>query len=402
MSCESDGASNSSNIDKNLNAKCKLCAKFIGKYAVKCGTTNCDTVIHNKCFDLISRVVEIDPIDFKCRHCPSPPRDSQQTQNSEIIILRKEVECLTREKELISKYVTELEFTNQILKTDKIADLNKLNKEPEYAGVSAGLSYAAAVTKKKTNINKEPMPLFPLLVRSKNAIANVEVEKAVKSKVNPGADRIGVISTKLVKNGLLINCGDVDSINKLKNDLNLSLSSNFDVFEPKKFNPRVLVYGIDVDTAESDDLESIIRRDNEFDPTSGELKLVTEFKYKNMYNAIVECSPAAFKAIMERGYMWVSWSRCRIREHFSLRKCFKCWKFGHEKKDCKSKVPICPECGEHHEKKDCNSQLKCCTNCNLFNKKTKSNLSTDHHVNSPNCSYVLNTLKSFKSRINYG
>lgn len=60
-----------------------------------------------------------------------------------------------------------------------------------------------------------------LIVKSKNADASADsIEKDIKSKCNLNMLNVSVDSTKKVKNALIVNCNDGESLKKLQNFFN--------------------------------------------------------------------------------------------------------------------------------------------------------------------------------------
>ena len=64
--------------------------------------------------------------------------------------------------------------------------------------------------------------------------------------------------------------------------------------------------------------------------------------------------------------MYLGYRRIYIKQFIPFpTRCFKCQKFGHVSKNCRSKAK-CPNCGEEHKFEDCNQkEIKKCCNCGL-------------------------------------
>ncbi|KAL3288882.1 hypothetical protein HHI36_003332 [Cryptolaemus montrouzieri] len=130
--------------------------------------------------------------------------------------------------------------------------------------------------------------------------------------VKPSSINANIVNTKLIKNGMLINCKNTVSLGKLKDDSNHRLSSNFEVKEPRKFNPRIIFYGLDPEEVESNELIPDIIRHNQLERFSSDIKLITTFKYRKSCIIVIEYKTEAFKVIVEKGYLWVSWGNCLL------------------------------------------------------------------------------------------
>ncbi|KAL3280769.1 hypothetical protein HHI36_004001, partial [Cryptolaemus montrouzieri] len=70
---------------------------------------------------------------------------------------------------------------------------------------------------------------------------------------------------------------------------------------------RIIVYGLDPDEVGSDQLIPDIIRQNQLEKFSSDIKFITTFEYRKSCNIVIECKSEAFKIIIEKGYLWVSW-----------------------------------------------------------------------------------------------
>lgn len=131
------------------------------------------------------------------------------------------------------------------------------------------------------------------------------------------------------------------------------------------------------------------------------IEIVNCFKYKSSNNIVLKTSSAAFKLLSNRGFLFIGWQKCIVKEYLNIIRCFKCNKFGHIKKDCKSDRAICSECSESHERKYCNSQIKLCPNCKFHNEKFRSTWPTDHSANSRQCNFFKLKTTSLRNKIQY-
>nr|CAH7766099.1 unnamed protein product [Callosobruchus chinensis] len=263
--------------------------------------------------DNIMKAVYVNKEAFLCKNCVCESECSGGAG-----MLKKEIECLTREKSLLEKYVSELEFSNGLLKSQLSCNINKSSSAANSSTIAPPANtYAEQVKSVKMS--------SVLVVRSSDQnIANTDLEREMKAKVRPGSLNANVLETKLIKNGIIINCENSASLHKLKDGLQREMGNKCNVYEQKKINPKIIVYSVDKLAAQSDKLIEYIIKDNTLDAQPSDIKLVTKLNYEKSVNLILEVKPTLFKIIMNIGYLYVGWMRCSIREHFNTTFCFKC------------------------------------------------------------------------------
>lgn len=374
--------------------KCKFCAKFTSASdIIKCLNPSCDVIIHVKCFEAIARVINIDKNSFYCRKCSG----NNLNLSYDKILLEKEIECLSREKEILNKYVAEMECVNQILKSKTMMGGNRHSlKQPQNSSVTTGendRSYSGAL---KNNYSECESVL--LVKAMDQNILNSQVDKEIKSKINLSSVRATVDGTRVVKSGVLINCSDPGSLAKLKTCLTTQFGDGYSISEPKKLNPRLIIRGVNADSLNNSSFKSDLISLNELNVTEDDIKVITKVKFKEVFNVVLEMTPALHQRIIEKGFLYIGWNKCYVSEHYHIVTCFKCCKTGHHKKDSRSQL-VCPKCSEPHEMKDCTSQIRCCNNCKSLNLKYKLNINVEHIANSSGCSFLLNKIDQLKARI---
>nr|CAH7722002.1 unnamed protein product [Callosobruchus chinensis]CAH7752170.1 unnamed protein product [Callosobruchus chinensis] len=412
----------SDEADTVERTKCKICLDYVDKRSVKCNESNCCVYIHRKCFDIVSKVFVVDTKKWRCRGCIEDSKGKKCTRSlscsdpsydgGENALLRKEVDCLVREKELLAKLASDREYTVELQKK-RIADLevNARCTVSDKNGVSIGeqkvisVSYSQAL--RSTNHNNP----YLIIKSADGSIPSHAIEKDFKSKFSPGSLSVGITKTKSTRNGLLISCNNSEDLATLKDDLQSNAGNRYRISEPTKLYPKLVVYdipkaffkqsGSDGKIELVDDFIDKLIFDNKLTCSQSDLKICTVLKNKKSVNVVIESTPSIYKLLLARGYVFLGWIRCRLEEHFHIIRCFKCCKFGHFKKDCRSNVSVCFKCSDSHEAKDCNSTAACCANCKYYNSRLKTNFPIDHFASSSECDIYRMKIQNLKNNITY-
>lgn len=401
----------------------KLSSENVKRSFLKCANVDCQVYIHKKCFDTFSKVFFIEK-EWKCRSCFETKNISEVTTvhansnyKAEIEILSKEIDCLIREKDLLNTLTKEREYIIDLQKK-RINDLEckEFTSELFQAKTNTLLSseqkdsrsYSSVV---KTKVDNSKSCL--IIKSSGRNEPNTAVENYFKNNFSPGTLGVEINKAKKTKDGFLISCTDEPSAKKLKETLESKLSTNYRVCEPTSLRPRFIIRGVPDECLKDevtgahkpsvcDDFVKNILQNNNLDANSvNDFKVISCFRNNSNINVIVEIIPSLFNYIINRRFLFLGWHKCLVEEYYQLIRCFKCSKYGHLKKDCRSVNTICPDCSDSHDKKDCKAQSKLCPNCKFQNLKHKCNWPTDHSANSRKCNFFKMKIDQLKNKTQY-
>ena len=88
--------------------------------------------------------------------------------------------------------------------------------------------------------------------------------------------------------------------------------------------------------------------------------------YGSTQTAVLRLPMEVARKLSETGKLRVGWVNCRIREKTEVRKCYRCWAFGHLARDCTGtdRTKCCLRCGEGgHKRATCKSAEARCVVC---------------------------------------
>lgn len=146
----------------------------------------------------------------------------------------------------------------------------------------------------------------------------------------------------------------------------------------------IVVRDLDPDV-EQDELEEAVKKITG-ENTTTETRIMDSMNKRGLKHAFITMPETAIGKMLKQTRIHVGWSRCRIEEKFSLRRCFKCLRFGHVAAKCLNKeerAKSCFKCGQNdHTAKDCKN-LSRCFECNTEEHRADSMLCPVYakHVN---------------------
>lgn len=182
----------------------------------------------------------------------------------------------------------------------------------------------------------------------------------------------------------------------------------------KKLKPMFIIKGVSNDISPETLKELIINQNDSVNNLiKNEDDLIFKFKRPNkneqLYNAVFLAAPYLWRVIVNLLKLNVDHQRIHVEEFTPLLQCYRCLKFGHTRKFCKSDETICSHCSDSkHEFKDCphrkDKSKVSCHNCKIYNKKgsTESAEKSDHSAVSDSCPRKLFMIGRTRSRIDYG
>lgn len=336
----------------------------------------CTQSFHAKCVDLnagdIQLLQKCKGMRWFCNCCISDVQNMFVSINQEIQLL----------KENFNKEVAEIKS----IITNKYMDMchDKKDKETRsFAQVAAG----------------EVVVIKPKSIDQGNSKKTLET---VQKHVSPLALEVGIKEIwNTREGGVAIKCDTKDEIEKVKNAVEKKLSKNYSVVAPNLKNPSIKVIGMENELS-ADDLVSYLKRQNPFlnlDTTELTVKVVKRMKTK--YMSIIECDPGSHKRILEEGYLYLAWSRCRVFDYVAVFRCFKCGGFGHRRDECKNVAKCLKCCALDHSAENCDSNNFRCNNCVEANKNMIAQVNVCHSIYDNACPVFRKKVELQKSKVKY-
>ena len=138
------------------------------------------------------------------------------------------------------------------------------------------------------------------------------------------------------------------------------------------------------------------------------VKFVRRNRKDDLYNIVIEVSPAVRTAILSKERLNIEHQRVHVEDFSGFTQCYKCLQFGHIRAKCTSEVTPCSHCAsKDHQFADCpvkadNKKLRC-FNCHASNVKTGKSVSDAHSCTSvKDCPVVKQMMQRINERTDYG
>ncbi|XP_029177728.1 uncharacterized protein LOC114945635 [Nylanderia fulva] len=263
-------------------------------------------------------------------------------------------------------------------------------------------NYSEAVkNKKKENI---------IIVQPKREQESETTKKLVKEKIDIKKLEVGISKLKKGNKGsIILGCESEGEMEKLRDTVREKLGDDFKVTEPKGVKPKIKAVIVGEEEMQMDDeaLIDTIKKQNKIDEEL-HIKIVKRMAKGNENSRagsgrkedgslIMEVDEIAHELMLKKEKINIGWRKCPVFEHYSVKRCFKCWGYYHIAKNCK-REETCHKCAGNHKASDCKVTKMRCVNCMYKSKTYNLKINDEHDALNRKCPTFTRALEEEKKR----
>ncbi|GBN96598.1 hypothetical protein AVEN_242581-1 [Araneus ventricosus] len=238
--------------------------------------------------------------------------------------------------------------------------------------------------------------------------SSAELKQLLEVKVSPRELGVQVVAClPAVGNGVIVRTESTAMAQTLRNHINAhpDLNGVCRAEEPRKPNPRVLLYDVPALPGDRGEQETLflaqLEKSNSF--SEGPAKVL--FRRKGRGDAqhwVISLDPVAFNYLGMSTRLHWGFGSFRFRPFSEPQQCYKCLRFGHTQSSCRADTSQCSRCPGTHTYRTCQEQQPRCRNCIEFNKRTRKGqlLNVNHTAISRKCPIFLRECEEFQGRLN--
>ena len=332
---------------------------------------------------------------FACDACQTA-RELKQTANED-----DKVDLIDRRVSKLAQSMDEMKS-----KLENIAATNANEKVDCYISNERRKSYAnAAATSDPATQAPEVQRKRSVLVVNGNSKHNLQNSEDLDKLITSNA--IHVESTYIKENGSAVfTC----STQRDREKLNKTLSENYpsvEIIQSPDLLPTISVSNLVTEYSKKELNDIILQQHTEIQEfvDQGEVFSVLAVRQqrtnKTRYHATIRVGNKIRKFIGNR--LFIVKIRVPVYDHFHVKRCNKCQRFGHYEDNCKATQLTCEHCSESHSSKSCprlgkEKFIPCCNNCqnNKF-----SGVKNSHNAFSISCPSYKAEQEKLKKKIYY-
>lgn len=207
-----------------------------------------------------------------------------------------------------------------------------------------------------------------LLVRSPDHEQKEGISGKVKTNLvkhfDPAALGLKEVGLRQIKGGIAVTAAPAAAIQKLKDRLQEHHETmHYDTKLVEGPQPEIRLISVDKNV-ESADIPKILLEQNGLEGSVNDIKVV--WRSEKKFGSHITLRIANLRLaneVVQRGSLYIGWSKCRAVENVYLPKCTFCTRVGHKEEKCFSKGARCTECSGEHYYKECKEKQKRCPLC---------------------------------------
>ena len=288
--------------------------------------------------------------------------------------------------ELVSKLCSALNTLKQAdeticMQADSILATNaELIKQCSLNRTSDATACNVTVTSSRTFSNVVKQTTTPIVLKCTGDQPRFDATE-MKHKVENALRSVNVNSTRVTRQGnLIVNLPDSNNKEKATENLKNIFENQVDIGNLEKIPPKLTIVGLPTEVTQDTLIADICVKDSnikEMIEHGSKIEILGCWEIKNGKGDVsskkvaVKVSPNIrnYIMIMNKGYLYVNLSRCRVYDRLMVTQCYHCYGYYHFANHCpnKAKPPTCGRCASPHETKNCQSQEEKCINCTKLN-----------------------------------
>ena len=270
---------------------------------------------------------------------------------------------------------------------------------------------------------------YNLIIRPKRSGTNASTTRSALTRTaDPTSLEKGITRVRPSPNGqLTVQLKSTTDVAALKNKLasDGQFSDSFEMFEPRKRNPRVILYGVDKNLTADEITQVLYVQNPELSALASDYmtfkqsvkpKLHIKTRSPDTFNVVFEVSPQIRSVLTRMGRVRLNWETVRVEDHIIVTRCFNCCCLGHRSKgknprdgstEICGKPLACSQCSGPHKYSSCPvahdiTQARCPV-CDTENRRNNdSKIDTKHNSFDNKCPMFVRYLQSEYNRTDYG
>ncbi|GBN38148.1 hypothetical protein AVEN_15036-1 [Araneus ventricosus] len=237
------------------------------------------------------------------------------------------------------------------------------------------ISVQPSVVLKKPEVCLQPRSALPAVVVRPIGEVNVssaQTKGVLEENIHPIQIGVKIISCQVSGQGVLIRTETSTMAQALEDAINKhpALCGSCQAKAPNQRRPQIMVYDVPDSPGDRSEAERTfidkLRSSNSL--PAGEIKVVFRRKGRgSLSHWVLSLEPAVFATIRETKRLHWGFGSFRFREFCEPLQCFRCFRYGHVRPQCRAQNDLCAKCPGEHPTKDCSKNTMVCRNCREFN-----------------------------------
>lgn len=331
---------------------------------------------------------------------------------------------------IISGQTKSIQSIEELLSSTVLPMLSQLAKNAgikEQTAINTDRPTFSSVVKRRPAQQKRQAD-HPLIINPRQKQTSANTKDDFTNFVDPVTNNLGFTRVREARNGqVVIGLQDPTDMQRVKDKLlnDRGFTAQYEIREPKKRDPRVILYSVPKNISDENISQQI------YDQNLSIQDLYTDFQsFKAAHrflwhsnaketdtqrNIVIEAKPLLRRLLIKIQRVKLGFQMIRVEDHILITRCFNCCGLGHRSSGklpngqpikCPHTTLVCSHCTGPHRFKVCptkdNKSEAVCHNChseNVRNKNTR--LKTNHNAFAHECPILRRYLESEFNRTDY-
>ncbi|CAG9825802.1 unnamed protein product [Phaedon cochleariae] len=208
---------------------------------------------------------------------------------------------------------------------------------------------------------KVEVKTFAVAVKSDKVEKVEEIMKKV-DEMSRDLKTVSVRTVRKIKDGVVIEAATQEDAKNIRTNIK---GKNLKIAEAMKINPKIIVFDVPKEVTDAELLEDLYNKNgmsrvtvkdfNNWVKVDGRKKM-----RHDLDNVLLSLNEEIAEYWIGKGYVYIGWRSCKVKEVDIVKRCFKCCSVHHRADQCKERGYVCRKCGESsHDARICRNRMKC-------------------------------------------
>ncbi|CAH1184012.1 unnamed protein product [Phaedon cochleariae] len=244
---------------------------------------------------------------------------------------------------------------------------------------------------------KVAIQTFAVAVRGDGGGNAEDVLKKVEH-MSKDLKEVKVRTVRKIRDGVVIEAATVEDAENIKRKV--VREKGLKVAEAVKMKPKLVILDVPKVIKDEEIVEDLFNKNDinniSVEDFARDVKIEKRVVRNELSNVVIKVTEEVSQKWLTKGYVYIGWRSCKIKEMELVKRCYKCCSVHHRAEQCRERKYVCRRCGDSsHEAKNCKNRPSC-KSCYERTGKDEA-----HPTDSVNCPEYIRKAEFLRNRETY-